>query len=117
MTKSLSESSYRELFLWLLGRRKRLKVVGNSMLPLLQPGEEILIDLNAYRQIVPQVGDIVVTKYRDRLNLIIIKRITAVNEDGSCFLSGDNPSESTDSRHWGTVPVKDILGKVTSRFA
>jgi hypothetical protein len=61
MTNSLSESSYQELLLWLLRRRKGFKVVGNSMLPLLQPGEEILIDLNAYREIVPQVGDIVVT--------------------------------------------------------
>jgi len=125
MTNSLSESSYQELLLWLLRRRKRFKVVGNSMLPLLQPGEEILLDSNAYREIVPQVGDIVVTTHRDALRagfahrreLIIIKRITAINEDGSCFLAGDNPDESTDSRHWGTVKVKDILGKVTSRFA
>ena len=116
MTNSLSESSYQELLLWLLRRRKRFKVVGNSMLPLLQPGEEILININAYHKIVPQVGDIVVTTHRDRQELIIIKRITAIHEDESCFLTGDNPEESTDSRHWGTVPVKDILGKVTSRF-
>ncbi len=36
------------------------------------------------------------------------KRI--VVPQGSLFLLGDNPSESSDSRTWGCIPVEDVVG-------
>lgn len=114
--EQLPTRSYRELLLWLLRRRKRFRVTGNSMLPLLQPGEEILIDLHAYRQSVPQVSDIVVAIHPLRPSLTIVKRVASIMHDGRLFLTGDNPIESSDSRTFGTVDLKCILGKVTSRF-
>ncbi len=116
MKKELLESSNWELLLWLLRKRKRFRVTGNSMLPLLQPGEEILVNLSAYQKSFPEVGDIVVANHPNRPNFQIVKRVTLVNEDGNCFLIGDNPTESTDSRSFGTVNPNNILGKVTSRF-
>ena len=95
------------------------------MLPLLSPGTEILLDPHAYEKSLPKIGDIVVTIYPGDLsqrscqanrNLQIVKRITRIMDDGSLFLEGDNPAESTDSRTWGTVELKDIVGKVTSLF-
>lgn len=117
MTDILPETHFQELLFWLLGRRKRLKVTGISMLPLLQPGEEILINPYAYQKFKPKVNDIVVTTSPHYRELAIVKRITAIDLDGKYFLSGDNPAASTDSRHWGTIETQDIIGKVTSRFS
>lgn len=116
MSKILPETNYRELLLWIFCYRKRLKVTGNSMLPLLQPGTEILISTSAYQKSMPKIGDIIVTIHPYYPELTIVKRITAINQDGNYFLMGDNPSESTDSRHWGTIKLEDIIGKVTSYF-
>ncbi|MBV6622157.1 MAG: nickel-type superoxide dismutase maturation protease [Rivularia sp. (in: Bacteria)] len=99
----------------LVGMRKRLRVSGPSMLPELQPGDEILFDPKAYRQKLPQVGDIVVALHPYESKQII-KRVAVVLADGSCFLIGDNTSSSTDSRSYGLIPLKKILGKVTSKF-
>jgi len=105
-----------ELLLWLLRLRKRFRVTGASMLPLLEPGQEVLIDQRAYRQRPPQPGDIVVAQHPYQPGLKIIKRVTAVSIDGRYFLQGDNPHESSDSRSFGAVSPQLILGQVTSRF-
>ena len=47
---------------------------------------------------------------------MIVKRVSAIDRNGHYFLTGDNPTASTDSRHWGVVKRLDIAGKVTSRF-
>ncbi|MEM6754974.1 MAG: nickel-type superoxide dismutase maturation protease [Cyanobacteria bacterium P01_C01_bin.38] len=99
----------------LVGMRKRLRVSGPSMLPKLQPGEEILFNPKAYRQKLPEVGDIVVARHPYQTKQII-KRVAVVLEDGSCFLTGDNTDSSTDSRSFGFIPPNKILGKVTSKF-
>ena len=116
MNHRLKESNYQELLLWLLGRRRRFRVTGLSMSPLLKPGEEILIDQRAYRRLPPEIGDLVVARHPEDRDLQLVKWVAAVREDGSCFLLGDNPSASTDSRSFGIVSLKLILGRVTSRF-
>jgi nickel-type superoxide dismutase maturation protease len=86
------------------------------MLPLLQPGEEVLVDLAAYKRSPPQVGDIIVLGHPTQTNLHIIKRVTSVNEAGLCFVLGDNQAHSSDSRTFGLISPSLVLGKVTSRF-
>ncbi|MEM9542440.1 MAG: nickel-type superoxide dismutase maturation protease [Cyanobacteria bacterium P01_E01_bin.42] len=108
--------SPQEFILWLLRKRRRFRVAGNSMLPLLQPGEEILIDLQAYRKNYPRAGDLVIALHPQKPDLKIVKRVAWITENGDCFLQGDNPRESTDSRIFGVVKRDYILGKVTSRF-
>ncbi|MEO0947503.1 MAG: nickel-type superoxide dismutase maturation protease [Cyanobacteria bacterium J06641_5] len=103
--------------LWVLRRRRRFCVENVSMLPTLEPGEEVLVDLGAYRQSLPRVGDIVVATPQVRPGLRAIKRVGEVLPDGQIFLLGDNPAESTDSRVFGAVAPKEILGRVTCRFA
>jgi len=87
------------------------------MAPLLRPGDEVLVDMRAYRQMRPCLGDIVVARHPYRSDLLLIKRVAQVLENGSCTLEGDNPTESTDSRAFGSLPPECILGRVTSRFA
>lgn len=117
MADILPRTNYYELLLLLLRRRKRLKVVGESMQPFLSPGDEILVDPYAYHKHSPRINDIVVTKHPRLNELIIVKRVSAIDRNGHYFLTGDNPTASTDSRHWGVVKLFDIAGKVTSRFS
>lgn len=113
----LPSITWREFVLWLLRRRHRVRVTGQSMLPTLRPGDEVLVDLRAYRRrpIIP--GDIVVTRHPFQADLRPIKRVQSVLPDGRCDLRGDNPPASTDSRTYGPLPPDHILGRVTCRFA
>ena len=116
MVKPLQNSTYREFLLWLLRRRKRLKVKGESMLPLLQPGDEILFDPYAYKKSKPQLEDVVVVLHPFQSNLTIVKRIKAIDSGDRYFILGDNQLSSTDSRHWGKIDLTNIIGRVTSKF-
>ncbi len=116
MYDELKESHIRELLLWLLRLRRRFRVTGNSMTPLLKPGDEVLINPGAYRRAPPKPGDIVVARHPYRADLRLVKRVASVLADGRCFIEGDNLSESTDSRSFGAVAFEQILGRVTSRF-
>lgn len=113
---TLPPSTWRDLLLWLLRRRRRVRVVNRSMVPLLQPDDEVLVDYAAYRTRPPQVGDIVVARHPQHPELKIIKVVDAVLSDGRVFLVGLNGAESADSRHFGAVPPSLLLGRVTSRF-
>lgn len=112
----LPEITGQEFLLWLLRQRKRFRVTGHSMLPLLKPGEEVLIDpkISATQPLKP--GDLVVAKHPTQPNLQLIKRVAAISEEGHYFLRGDNPQESTDSRQFGSVTLDAIIGRVTCRF-
>ena len=116
MSEELSDITYSEFFLWIFRRRKRFRVTGNSMQPLLQPGEEILINPFAYQKALPQINDLVVAIHPHQKDLEIVKRIHRIDEDGTFFLLGDNPNHSTDSRNFGAIALKNIIGKVTTRF-
>jgi nickel-type superoxide dismutase maturation protease len=104
-----------EFGLWLLRRRYRLRVVGLSMVPSLYPGDEVLVDRQAYGLSLPAVGDLVVAAHPGQPGLRIVKRVVAASNE-TCTLLGDNPAASTDSRSFGDIPVHMILGKVTSLF-
>ena len=84
------------------------------MLPTLRPGDQILVDLAAYLRAPPRQGDIVVARHPYQ-SVLVIKRVGRV-EGHRLELLGDNPVESTDSRVYGLVSVKRILGRVTSRL-
>ncbi len=116
MDDTLKDSSLKDLLLLLLRRRSRFRVTGRSMIPLLQPGDGLLIDLTAYHQKCPRSGEIVIAWHPLETNLKIVKRVASVLDDGSCFLLGDNPTESTDSRSFGPIELNKILGKVCCRF-
>jgi nickel-type superoxide dismutase maturation protease len=95
----------------LLNYSQRYRVEGDSMQPTLKHGEEILVKPTENFQI----GDIVVANHPFKQSVIIIKRISEINEKG-LFLLGDNPIESTDSRSFGEVLKKNVLGKVVCRL-
>ena len=83
------------------------------MNPTLKDGEVVLVD----REANIDVGDIVVAKHPIEQNGEVVKRVQRINERGHYFLIGDNPSDSTDSRHYGAVTREYIKGKVVARLS
>jgi phage repressor protein C with HTH and peptisase S24 domain len=79
------------------------------MLPLLKPGDELLVVPGA-RGII--VGDIVVAYHPNPTGPKIIKRVSAIHGE-TVDLRGDNPSESAD---YPGYSIEKIIGKVISRF-
>lgn len=86
-------------------------VVGDSMVPTLLPGDTLVINRFAYRHSPPQPGDILV--FRDpRTQVLAVKRVRTTAEDQRIYLTGDNHTESIDSRHFGAIQGDLVVGKV-----
>lgn len=102
----------------LLPRWQRRRVHGRSMHPTLPDGTIVLVDTAVYHHTLPQIGDIVLAQHPFQPHNKMIKRITAVTENGRYFLQGDNPdaTETSDSRSFGAVRLDQILAKITHRF-
>lgn len=83
-------------------------VVGLSMAPTLIPGERLLVKYGA--PIAP--GDLVIF---NRVGQVDIKRVFRI-ESGGLFLLGDNASVSVDSRTYGLILLKDVLGSTAIRL-
>ncbi|MBI2040444.1 S26 family signal peptidase [Candidatus Microgenomates bacterium] len=94
----------------------KFKVYGNSMLPTLKQGQEVL----TFNWGKAKVGDVVVIKHDGKE---MVKRVTKINDPASprlCRASrqilveveGDNKKESIDSRHFGAIFREQIMGKV-----
>lgn len=141
MAWQLRHQHWGDLLLFLLRRRQRFRVTGTSMLPLLEPGEEVLLQpvqrsvvdtadqhplgigqqgSSKHQSLIPALepGDLVIARHPFRPDLRLIKRVIAVRDDDTYLLMGDNPEAgaSTDSRSFGAVPPSHILGKVICRF-
>ena len=112
MEKNLPQANWKEKVLFYLGRRRAIRVEGDSMLPDLKNGDGILINPDA--QIV--AGDILLAKHPFKKSVVILKRLAEIDENGNYFLVGDNPSESSDSRTFGAISAKHILGKAVCRL-
>ena len=104
---------------------RRVTVRGWSMSPALLPGERLLFDRLAYVRDRPRKGDIVLVTHPLRMELRMVKRLGGAPGDavGERALSrdeywvlGDNPDGSTDSREFGPVSRRDLLGRAWIRY-
>ena len=103
-------------------RVRRVRVLGGSMLPALEPGDRLLV-VRAAGGIRP--GDVVAVPDPRRPERLLIKRVTGFTatatgtgtENASVVLAGDAPGESTDSRTFGPVPAASIWGVARYRYA
>lgn len=100
----------KEFFLWIFGFRYLYKVTGNSMSPLLKDGDKVFVkktkDIHK--------GDITVANHPYK-KVQIIKKVSKVEGD-KITLKGANKSESSDSRSFGKIRKKDVIGVVTSKI-
>jgi nickel-type superoxide dismutase maturation protease len=109
----LKTANWLDIISLLLKYSQRCRVEGNSMLPTLKHGEEVLVKFGKTFQ----VGDIVFAKHPYKQSAKMIKRIEKISTSGKLFLIGDNPSESTDSRSFGEISAEEIIGKVVCRLS
>ena len=86
-------------------------VSGESMQPTLAPGDRLVV--------VPTTrlrpGQVVALADPRGSGRLMVKRIGALHE-GRVELRGDNPTASTDSRHFGLVARDQVVGTVLYRY-
>jgi signal peptidase I len=101
------------------------RIVTGSMEPAVTKGDFVIFDKTAYKHQSPEKGDIVVFTYPNDRSKLYVKRIHALPGDtvrqdssrtivvpnGSFYVLGDNRGHSDDSRHYGPIPLTELLGK------
>jgi nickel-type superoxide dismutase maturation protease len=112
MENELPEAGWMERIAYFLGWREIFLIEGDSMFPALKRGDFVLINPRADLR----TGDIALARHPFKQSVKIIKRIREISPERKYFLVGDNLSESTDSRSFGAIPAKDILGKAVCRL-
>ena len=81
------------------------RVTGLSMAPALRPGAIVVVH-GLWRRLRP--GDIVMVRHG---GLEKIKRVRHI-QNAQVYLVGDNPAHSTDSRAFGWLDTRLVVGKV-----
>lgn len=105
--------TWREIYHWVLGRRRRFNVGGASMQPLLQEDDDVLMRAYTKNESIKE-GDIVIARHPFRKNLLIVKQIAMADSKNDRYhLAGLNSEYSTDSASFGHVQSEHILGKLT----
>jgi nickel-type superoxide dismutase maturation protease len=92
-------------------RPRRVVVEGQSMLTTLEPGDQLLI--GPFGRLRP--GMIVALRDPRGSDRLMVKRVAGVHH-AKVDVRGDNPSASTDSRHFGLVEPASIVGRVLYRY-
>lgn len=101
---------------WWARRLQRFEVVGESMVPTLSPGDFVLVDRHAFQGRVPRRGEVVVARDPRQPSRLLVKRVDHVDLHGMVWLEGDNGAVSSDSRHFGPVPLDALEGRVLFRY-
>ena len=86
------------------------------MVPTLQPGDWLLADPDAYREVAPVAGDLVLAPDPREPTRLLIKRVASVDPDDWLRLTGDAPEASTDSRTFGSVDPVRLAGRPWFRY-
>ncbi len=105
--RPVRRSGISDLLLWLLGKRLRIRISGDSMKPTLSDGDHVLVQPCSRAE----VDDLVLFSHPYRTDVRIIKRVSAISKAGMT-LTGDNPDHSTDSASFGTLPWSRLIGRV-----
>ncbi|HUI90679.1 MAG TPA: signal peptidase I [Chitinivibrionales bacterium] len=100
------------------------RIVTASMTPAVVPGDYVIVDKTYYKHHAPKKGDVILFRYPDDRSKLFIKRIGGLPGDtlklegnviivphGHVFALGDNAGHSDDSRHYGPIPLTELLGK------
>ena len=95
-------------------RGRRVVVHGASMSPTLEPGDRLLL-APAWR---PRTGQLVAVRDPRDPSRLLVKRVAAVDRRNQrVTVVGDNPGASTDSRVFGPVARRAVVGRVVYRYA
>jgi nickel-type superoxide dismutase maturation protease len=96
-----------------LGRSfRRVRVTGDSMLPTLRPGDQLLVGPTFGLR----PGAVVAVVEPRTPGRLLVKRLHAVGPDW-VDVRGDNDAASFDSRHFGPIPRRMVTGRIIYRYA
>jgi nickel-type superoxide dismutase maturation protease len=112
MENELRDDNLLDEIAFAAGLRDIFRIEGDSMHPTLKEGDLVLINPQAELK----VGDIVVARHPFKKSVNIIKRIADIMPGEKYILLSDNPEESSDSRQFGAIAAKDIIGKAEARI-
>jgi nickel-type superoxide dismutase maturation protease len=90
----------------------RVVVEDWSMSPTLWPGDRLLVAT----WLGPRVGDVVLARDPEAPTRLLVKRVAAAR-GGAYDLRGDSTADSRDSRAFGPLPRRLIVGRVVWRYA
>lgn len=94
-----------------LKRPRFVSVVGNSMFPTYKEDNVLFCVPVPFKYI--KEGDVIIFIPPDEDDRVVIKRVESKSSRTySLFCLGDNSSDSHDSRDYGFVPYRNVLGKV-----
>ena len=79
------------------------------MEPTIHQGERVLV---AKRWLLPITPGSIVILYHPQSSKVLLKRVKEI-KGKKVFVVGDNMNESTDSRDFGWIEKKNIMGKIT----
>ncbi len=108
---SLAAVGLLDLLLLFFGRRRVFQVEGYSMWPTLKPKDRVILRPLNQHEPLPKIGGILVCAHPEQPSRRVIKRLNAV-VDNELTVLGDCPEASTDSRHWGDLPRRCVIGEV-----
>lgn len=91
----------------------RVVVTGPSMAPRLVEGDRLLVLRTGARRL--QAGHMVAVRDPRDESRVLVKRVSVVRR-GDVEVLGDNPAASTDSRTFGPVANRLVLGRVVYRY-
>jgi signal peptidase I len=105
------------------------KIVGKSMVPMVLPGDYVLVKKPAYRNQGLKKGDIIIAIYPDDRSKALIRQIDGlpgevfVGKDGITFtvphgtvMVKGSSTEAVDSSTFGPLDMRDIVGRVTQIY-
>ena len=89
---------------------KLIKITGNSLEPKFNEGDYVVTTTLSFILRALKVGDVVVFKHS--VYGTMVKQIQSIDpQAGEIFVIGTHP-QSTDSRHFGSIPQSWLTGKV-----
>lgn len=99
----------------------RYIVEGDSMEPSYSAGERVVVNRLAYLRRPPATGDVVVVRDPEQRGRLLLKRIAdpppgAAIERGRYYVLGDNAAASRDSRAFGPVKRRAVIGRAWFRY-
>jgi nickel-type superoxide dismutase maturation protease len=92
-------------------RPRRVIVEGRSMEPALAPGDRLVV-VRAMRL---RPGDVVAVRDPRYPRRLLVKRVSSAAFD-EIVVHGDNAAESTDSRAFGAISRRAVVGRVVHRY-
>ena len=94
---------------WFPAMCRLLKIAGDSLSPEFEDGDFALASRIPFLLRLPRPGDVVA--FRKPPYGLLVKRVERLEPDGELFVVGTRP-ESVDSRQFGSIRKRDLVGKV-----